>query len=109
VIFAWNDWNIRHIAEHGVTQNEAEHVVLRARQPYPVALDSVKWLVVGKTASGRVLHVIFVMKGIAEVEPSSVRVFDLADASDVVEVIFVIHAMPASIKMKRHDRRRRKK
>lgn len=110
MIFAWNDWNIGHLAGHGVAPIEAEYVVANARSPYPLAIDSEKRLVVGKTAKGRILHVIFVFKSIDDVEPGSISSADLAEMADldVTEVIFVIHAMAASPKMKRQDRRRRK-
>ena len=35
--FRWNDWNIEHLAKHGVDLDEAELVVSQARSPYPVA------------------------------------------------------------------------
>ncbi len=110
MIFAWTDWNIAHIAEHGVTPDEAEYVVRTARRPYPIARDDGKHLVVGKTRGGRLLHVIFVLKDLTDVESGSVSPLDLpGPESDriVIIVTFVIHAMPASEKMKRHDRRRR--
>jgi hypothetical protein len=62
VIFAWNDWNIGHLEQHGVTPEEAEYVVANARSPYPMALDSEKRLVIGRTARARVLDAIFVFK-----------------------------------------------
>lgn len=111
MIFAWNDWNVGHIAEHGVTRDEAEFVVKRARRPYPLVLDAEKRLVIGRSPKGRTLHVIFVLKSAEDVEPESVS-FDLLDSVTdprAVELVFVIHAMPASDKMKRQDRRRRKR
>ena len=33
--FRWNEWNIDHIAEHGVRPEEAEAVVRNAKSPYP--------------------------------------------------------------------------
>lgn len=111
MIFAWNDWNIGHLEKHGVTPEEAEYVVANARSPYPMALDSEKRLVIGRTAKGRILHVIFVFKSANDVEPGSIGSADLAEITDLdlIEIIFVIHAMPASEKMKRQDRRRRKR
>lgn len=111
MIFAWNEWNIEHLAKHRVTPEEAECVVANARSPYPMTIDSEKRLVIGRTAQGRLLHVIFVFKSANDVEPGSISSADLAEITDfeLIEIIFVIHAMPASEKMKRQDRRRRKR
>ena len=43
VLFRWNDWNIEHIAEHGVSPEEAEWVVDHARRPYPELREENKW------------------------------------------------------------------
>lgn len=111
VIFAWNDWNLNHIAEHGVSREEAEHVVTHARRPYPLTLDAEKRLVIGRSPKGRTLRVIFVAKYAEDLEPGSVsfEVLDEAEDPKSLEVVFVIHAMPASETMKRQDRRRRKR
>lgn len=111
MIFAWNEWNLGHIAEHGVSAEEAEYVVRRARRPYPMSLDAEKRLVIGRTANGRLLHVIFVFKTPNDVEPGSIssEVWAEIEEAAVVQVIFVIHAMPASQKIVRQDRKRRRK
>ena len=56
--FRWNEWNIDHIAEHGVRQDEAEAVVRNARAPYPRYQRDDKWLVCGRGSGGRLLQVI---------------------------------------------------
>jgi uncharacterized DUF497 family protein len=112
VIFAWNDWNLGHIAEHGVSPEEAEYVIRRASRPYPMALDAEKRVVVGKTSKGRLLHVVFVLKSADDLEAGSISSeawSEIEEDAMVVQVIFVIHAMPASNKIRRQDRKRRKK
>ena len=86
--FRWNDWNIDHIAEHGVSPEEAEYVVSHARPPYPQELAGHKYVVKGQTASGDYFQVIY-----------------LIDASGS---LFVIHARPLRDPEKRRFRRRRK-
>lgn len=58
--FRWNAWNIQHIGEHGILAPEAEYVVDHAKRPYPEIVGSGKWLVIGKTAVGRYLQVVYV-------------------------------------------------
>jgi uncharacterized DUF497 family protein len=84
--FRWNDWNIEHIDRHDVSPREAEYVVQNARRPYPQRIDERKWLVIGQTASGRFLQVIFLL------EPE--------------KTAFVIHSRELSDMEKRRYRRR---
>src|SRR6476646_8721868 len=49
-IFCWNDWNVGHIAEHGVSPDEAEVVVRGARPPFPRDRGDGKFLVWGQAA-----------------------------------------------------------
>ncbi|MCI0381165.1 MAG: hypothetical protein L0215_26570 [Gemmataceae bacterium] len=86
--FRWNDWNIEHIAEHGVAPEDAERVIRGAKNPYPRRVEDEKWLVWGQDKGGRYLQVIFVM--------------------DDEESIFVIHARPLTDREKHRLRRRRK-
>jgi uncharacterized DUF497 family protein len=72
--FRWNQANVEHIAEHGVSAEEAEWVVQHARRPFPEYRGESKWRVWGQTEHGRYLQVVYV--------------FDPAD------VIYVIHARP---------------
>ena len=53
VEFRWNDWNIEHVAKHGVEPDEAELVVIQARAPYPVARSDDKYLVWGPGRADR--------------------------------------------------------
>lgn len=72
--FRWNRWNIDHIARHGVTPEEAEHVVRFARRPYPRRHRKGTWLVIGRGNSNRRLQVVYTL------DDDGVR--------------YVIHAMP---------------
>ena len=84
----WNDWNIEHIAKHGVSPEEAELALSNARRPFPRKIDDDKWLVWGRGVGGRPLQVIFVL--------------------DDDEAAFVIHARPLTDREKRRFRRGRK-
>jgi hypothetical protein len=86
--FRWNEWNVDHIAEHGVAPAEAEHVVNFAARPYPERIGDGKYRVAGQTAQGRCLQVVYVFS------PPG--------------IVYVIHAMPLSDRDKRRDRRRRR-
>ena len=84
--FRWIEWNIDHIAEHGVTQDEAEFAVENAKPPYPEARDDDKWRVVGRSRVGRFIQVVYLL--------------------DEDETVFVIHSRPLTDKEKRRLRRR---
>jgi len=64
-MFDWDEGNIAHIAKHGVSPDEAEHVVLND----PLDLDhsekdgEVRILQVGMTARGRILRVVTTERG----------------------------------------------
>jgi uncharacterized DUF497 family protein len=59
--FRWIDWNIEHLGRHGVTPEEANEIVLRARQPYPKYMGDGRWLAWGATSTGKMLQVIFIL------------------------------------------------
>ncbi|HET6878597.1 MAG TPA: hypothetical protein VFI31_00395 [Pirellulales bacterium] len=86
--FRWNDWNVEHIAKHGVSPDEAEIAVRRAKRPFPRKMEDDKWLVWGRGLGGRPLQVIFVL--------------------DEDDTIFVIHARLLTDSEKRRFRRRSK-
>jgi uncharacterized DUF497 family protein len=86
VLFRWNEWNVDHIAEHGVAPEEAEAVVKRARRPYPEAREDDKWRAVGRGVGGRWLQVIFIF--------------------DPEDTVYVIHARPLTDREKKRERRR---
>ena len=84
----WNEWNVQHIAEHGVQPEEVEYVLQNSRAPWPEQLGGGKLLVIGQTSSGEYLQVVFLQE-----EEGS---------------IFVIHARPLREHEKRRYRRRLK-
>jgi uncharacterized DUF497 family protein len=85
--FRWNDWNREHIAIHGVSPEEAEYVVNHGKPPFPDQIGDGKWRVLGQSADGRYLQVIFVIED---------------------DVYYVIHARGLSDKEKRRLRRRQR-
>jgi uncharacterized DUF497 family protein len=86
VEFRWNEWNVDHIAEHGVDPEQAEYVVKHASRPYPEYRGDDKWVVLGQTTNGWYLQVIYIL--------------------DPDDTIYVIHARPLTDKEKRRLRRR---
>ncbi len=86
--FRWNEWNVEHIAGHGVTPEEAEEVVESASGPFPRLIGDDKLLVWGPGSGGKLLQVIFVL--------------------DDDGTAFVIHARPLTNREKRSHRRRRR-
>lgn len=81
--FRWNEWNIEHIARHGVRPHEAEWVAGRCS---PTRVADRKYRVRGQTEAGRYLQVIYVL------DPS--------------EAVFVIHARDLTPREKQLLRRR---
>ena len=110
MIFGWDAWNRRHIARHGVTEAEAQHVVRRAADPFPRKTSDDKWLVWGRTAKGRYLQVIFIYRELEEVDFESLPLEDLIALSDGYEddVIYVVHAMPLPARLLKQYRRMRR-
>jgi uncharacterized DUF497 family protein len=88
VDFRWNEWNVEHIAQHGIAPEEAEYVVRKARAPYPAGREDGKYLVHGQGPDGRFLQVIFV--------------------EDEDATVYVIHARPLS-RLEKHRYRRRQR
>ena len=86
MLFRWNEWNVEHIAEHGVCVEEAEWVVEHARRPYPQARPDGKRLVIGRGRGARWLQVIYIY--------------------DPEDVVYVIHARPLNEREKRRARKR---
>jgi len=87
VRFRWNDWNLGHATQHGVSTEEAEAVVEEARRPYPQKARDGKWLVRGTGLGGRFIQVVYVL--------------------DRPGVAFIVHARPLTEPEKRQYRRRR--
>jgi uncharacterized DUF497 family protein len=83
--FRWIGWNIHKCLKHGVRRREVEFVVRHARRPYPRQIGDEKTLVHGQTEEGRYLQVIYLLED--------------------DDVVFVIHAMPLTERMKKRYRR----
>jgi uncharacterized DUF497 family protein len=64
-LFDWDDANIGHIAEHDVTPEEAEEVILG--DPLDSDFDTVnreeRWSYLGETTDGRILRVWLTLRG----------------------------------------------
>lgn len=60
--FRWNEWNLDHIATHGIFPEQAEFVIDTARAPYPEKVGAGKWLVRGQDQTGQFLQVIFLIE-----------------------------------------------
>lgn len=73
--FRWNDWNVGHIAKHGVEPYEAETVVRHPVAHWPRRIGD-RWIAQGRTPAGRRIQVVFV-----------------EDEADIRSV-YVIHARP---------------
>ena len=94
IVFSWNRANIAHIAKHAVKPHEAEYVVRRSGRGFPRKIGSGKFLVKGRTRSGRQLQVIYIHPLPDEIDPDSLQLQDLIDYSEGhAKVIYVIHAM----------------
>jgi len=86
--FRWNEWNVEHIAEHGVEPGAAERIVNFASPPFPEKIGGGKYRACGQTLDGRYLQVIYIFS------PPG--------------IVYVIHAMPLSDRDKRRFRKRSK-
>jgi uncharacterized DUF497 family protein len=84
---------VEHIAEHGVSLEEAERVVEHARIPFPELREHNKWRVIGRGRSGRWLQVVFIFDPIEE---------DI----DQEDTVYVIHARPLTDIEKKRERKR---
>lgn len=108
MLFAWDEWNVEHIARHSVTPFEAELVVETAEPPWPAEKGDEKFVVWGPTDIGRLLQVIFVFKRPDELEFEALSVDEWAEITDDQAIVYVIHAMELTLRMKRLYRRRRR-
>ncbi|HUB25583.1 MAG TPA: hypothetical protein VL992_09135 [Tepidisphaeraceae bacterium] len=85
--FRWNDWNLDHIAAHGIEWQDAEWIVRCARPPYPQEIGRGKYLVMGQRPDGAYLQVIYI------IDPGG--------------TVFVLHARPLTDRERRRFRRRK--
>jgi uncharacterized DUF497 family protein len=91
-IYVWNSSNVRHIAKHSVSTEEAEYVTDHARRPYPKRIGDRKYLVRGRTRQNRYLQVIFIRLGDEEVDVELLDLVERIMFESGNEVLYVIHA-----------------
>jgi uncharacterized DUF497 family protein len=108
VIFAWDEWNIEHIARHGITPAETELVIETAQPPWPEDKGHEKLVVWGPTDEGRLLQVIFVLKRPDEVEFEALTIDQWSELDEDDRIIYVVHSMELTPAMKHLYRKRRK-
>ena len=105
-VYSWNEWNVAHIAQHDVRPREAEYVIAHANHSFPASIGQGKWMVRGKTRSGRWLQVIFVYPDDSEIDPDSLTISDLIAFSEGdVQAVYVIHARELTDNEKRAARK----
>src|SRR4051794_15134883 len=107
-VFCWNDWNVGHIAEHGVSPEEAEDVVRGARPPFPRDRGDGKFLVWGQMSAGRYLQVIYVLPADEDVDVDALDAAELLAFADGAAVVYVVHAMDLGERQKGQYRKQRR-
>lgn len=106
LLFAWDEWNVEHIARHEVAPDEAEQVVDSSRAPWPEQKGDDKLCVWGPTDTGRLLQVIFVLKKPDQIDFDALSIAEWADLDEEDEIVYVIHAMELTARMKHTYRKR---
>ncbi|MGD0139834.1 MAG: hypothetical protein ABSD28_13225 [Tepidisphaeraceae bacterium] len=109
IVFAWDDWNKKHVTKHGSNEADAKYIVSHAEDPFPRDMGDGKYLVWGKTASGDYLEVIFAFRVPEDLEFLALGVLDwgvLIDYPATVP-IYICHAMPMKSKQLRRYKKLR--
>jgi uncharacterized DUF497 family protein len=63
--FDWDEQNERHLANHGISRSDAEdvlsgdHILLE----YQMEGNEQRWVAVGATRTGRILNIVFAVRG----------------------------------------------
>ena len=87
ILFDWDEANIAHITEHGVSSMEAEEVI--ANRPldldYSIRSGEVRLRQVGETSDGRILAVI------STIRDARIRVITAYPASRSLRATYVKH------------------
>ena len=86
--FRWNEWNTRHVVEHGIDPASAEEAVEGASDPYPRRVERDKLLVWGPDEAGELLQVVFVL--------------------DPDGTAYILHARRLTVREKRRYRRQKR-
>ena len=105
MIFQWDEDNVGHIAEHGISPDEAEYVVEHATPPLPRAAGDGKFMVWGRTRDGSHLQVGFVYLQDERVDIHRLKAADILDFQANAKVLYVFHAMPMTADQKRQYRK----
>jgi len=65
ILFDWDDANVTHIKQHGVTPKEAEEAVIRSPidLQYQIRNGELRVVQIGETLGGRLLMVVSTMRG----------------------------------------------
>jgi hypothetical protein len=92
MFFIWDDWNIDHIAKHGVEAFEAEEVARSPKRPFPRFMGNGKFLIRGRTAAGRKLQVIYVERAEQDVRLEDLDPIDRLALEQGERAVYVIHA-----------------
>lgn len=63
--FDWDEHNEQHLARHGISPRDAEDVLLgnHILLQYQTAGNEQRWVAVGATRTGRVLSIVFAVRG----------------------------------------------
>jgi hypothetical protein len=62
--FDWDEHNVAHIAQHGVSPDEVEYVATHQHLRFPATTkgEGRRWKLLGKTLDGRYLVVVFAVR-----------------------------------------------
>ena len=65
VEFDWDEQTSRHLGRHGISREDAEDVLSANHMllEFQVEGDEQRWVAVGATRSGRVLEIVFAIRG----------------------------------------------
>jgi uncharacterized DUF497 family protein len=63
--FEWDEHNERHLAKHGISRPDAEDVLSGNHMllEYQMEGNEQRWIAVGVTRTGRVLNIVFAVRG----------------------------------------------
>jgi uncharacterized DUF497 family protein len=105
--FRWDEWNEGHIGKHNVSKGEAEYVGQHGNPPFPQEIGRGKFLVRGKTAAGRYLQVIYVVRNDEEIDYDGLSLADMIELTDSEEpMLYIIHARDLTTREKAKFRRK---
>jgi hypothetical protein len=110
LVFAWDEWNKKHVTKHGCNEADAKFIVENAESPFPREIGGNKYVVWGKTSSGGYLEVVLAFKLPEQLNFGSLAMLDWAALIDydITVAIYVIHAMPLKTKQLRQLRKLRR-